>query len=102
MVGKTTDGSDLADQVKAIQDELMALTETIRSFTSQKASAGADALRDAAHLAGDTMRSTAEEARRHGEHIADDIEGRISDNPVPSVLIAAGIGFVLGALIGRR
>ncbi|MCX5497722.1 hypothetical protein OSH11_23690 [Kaistia dalseonensis] len=102
MSGKTTDGLDLSEQVKAIQAELLGLTETIRSFTSQKAEAGADAFRDAAHAASETVRSSAEDARRRGEHLAEDIEGRITANPVPSVLIAAGIGLVIGALIGRR
>ena len=102
MVTKSTDGSDIADQVKAIQAELASLTETIRKFGSEHASAGADALHNAAGRASETFRASAEEARRRGYQAAEDIEGHITKNPVPAVLIAAGIGLFLGALIGRR
>ena len=64
MVTKT-DGSDLSDQVKAIQAELASLTETIRKFGSQQANAGAEALHDVAGRASETFRASAEEARRY-------------------------------------
>lgn len=102
MVTKSTDGSDLSDQVQAIQAELASLTETIRKFGSEHASAGADALHNAAGRAGETFRASAEEARRRGQKVAEDLEGQISSNPVSAVLIAAGIGLFIGALIGRR
>ncbi|MCX5517954.1 MULTISPECIES: YqjD family protein [Kaistia] len=101
MVTKT-DGSDLSDQVKAIQAELASLTDTIRKFGSEQASAGADALHNAAGRASETFRASADEARRRGQRVAEDIEGQITGNPVPAVLIAAGIGLFIGALIGRR
>ena len=94
--------ADLAEQIKAIQAEMLALTEQIRSFSSAKAQAGADAMRDAAGAAGESMRAGAEEARRHGERVAADLEGRITASPLPSVLIAAGVGLVIGALFARR
>jgi len=101
MVTKT-DSSDLSDQVKAIQAELASLTDTIRKFGSEQAHAGADALHDAAGRASETLRASADEARRRGQRVAEDIEGQITSNPVPAVLIAAGIGLFIGALIGRR
>jgi ElaB/YqjD/DUF883 family membrane-anchored ribosome-binding protein len=102
MAEKTANGSDLADQIKAIQAELLSLTETVRSYSSQQASAGAEAIRSAAGKAGASMRSSAEDARRHGERLAEDLEGRITASPLPAVLIAAGIGLVLGTILGRR
>ncbi|BCP51604.1 hypothetical protein K32_02210 [Kaistia sp. 32K] len=101
MVTKT-DGSDLSEQVKAIQAELASLTDTIRKFGSEQASAGAEALHGVAGRAGETFRASAEEARRRGHQAAEDIESHITKNPVPAVLIAAGIGLFIGALIGRR
>jgi len=97
-----TDASDLSEQIKAIQAELLALTESVRGFSSQKAAAGAEAVRDAAGYASDAAHTAAEEARRHGERVAADIENRITANPLPAVLIAAGVGLVVGAILGRR
>lgn len=97
-----TDGTDLASQIKSIQDELVGLTETIRSFASERVGAGADALRGAADSASETVRLSSEEARRRGQRIAEDLEGQITGNPLPAVLIAAGIGLVIGAVLSRR
>ena len=101
MVDKTAP-SDLSEQVKAIQAELLALTETMRSFTRDHAAAGAEAIRGAAHHAGGVAASAAEEARRRGERVAEDLEDHITANPLPAVLIAAGIGLVVGAILTRR
>jgi len=102
MTMRNNDTSDLAGQVKSIQDDLLALTDTIRNFTSQRVSAGADALRGVAGTASDTFRQSTDEAKRRGQRLADDLEGQITDNPLPAVMIAAGIGLVIGAVLGRR
>lgn len=102
MADKSEGAADLSEQIKAIQAELLALTESVRSFSSEKAHAGAEAFRDAAGKASDTARTTADEARRRGERLAEDLEGRITTHPLPAVLIAAGVGLVIGALLGRR
>lgn len=93
---------DVSEQIKAIQAELLALTEQMRDYSSAKAQAGAEAVREAAEKASETARATAEEARRRGERVAEDLEGRITANPLPAVLIAAGVGLVIGAMISRR
>jgi len=100
MVDKTA--PDLAEQMKAIQSELLALSETVRSYTRDHASAGAEAVRDAASRAGSAAHDVAEEARRRGENLAEDLQGHITANPLPAVLVAAGIGLVIGAILGRR
>jgi ElaB/YqjD/DUF883 family membrane-anchored ribosome-binding protein len=97
-----TDGSDLASQIKSIQDELVGLTDTIRSFASERVAAGAHAVRGAADVASDTLRYSGDEARRRGQRIADDLETQITGNPLPAVLVAAGIGLVIGAVLSRR
>lgn len=94
--------SDLAEQIKAIQSDLLTLTETIRSYTREQASVGADAAQDAVQKVTETASSAAEEVRRRGERIAEDIEDRIAAKPLPAVLIAAGVGLVFGAILTRR
>ncbi len=102
MADKNEAAAELSEQIKAIQAEILSLTETVRAFSAEKAAAGAEALRDAAGVAGATARGTADEARRRGEAFAEDLEGRITAKPLPAVLIAAGVGLVLGAILARR
>ena len=94
--------SDLSEQIKAIQAELLALTDTVRSYTRDQASAGADAARHAAHRAADTASAAADEARRRGERVAEELQDHITANPLPAVLVAAGIGLVVGTILTRR
>lgn len=101
-MAEKTAGSELSDQIKAIQAELLSLTETVRSYSKEHAAAGADALRDAASRAGDAAYGAAHDAHRRGEQLAEDLQGRITANPLPAVMIAAGIGLVIGAIMGRR
>ncbi len=54
-----------------------------------------DALRETAHRYLD-------EGRSRARHVGDDIQSRVQKQPVKSLLIAAGFGFLLGALWMRR
>lgn len=102
MAQQSEGAAELSEQIKALQAELLALTEQFRGFSTAKAQAGAEAVREAAERASGTARATAAEARRHGEQIADELEGRITANPLPAVLIAAGVGLLVGAIFSRR
>ncbi len=65
------------------------------------------------HIAKDVAREKYEELREHaGDYVKagrakakeweENIEGQIREHPVRSILIAAGIGLVVGLLIRRR
>jgi ElaB/YqjD/DUF883 family membrane-anchored ribosome-binding protein len=41
-------------------------------------------------------------ARREAERIGNDVNDYVKENPGKSILIAAGVGFLLGLLIGRN
>ncbi|MBB5753298.1 DUF883 family protein [Prosthecomicrobium pneumaticum] len=98
----TVDGGDVAEQLRVLRADVAALAETIRTLGAQRVEAGADALRNAAERTGETLRMSADDARRRGEMLAEDLESRIAANPIPSVLIATGVGLLLGTLFSRR
>ncbi len=50
----------------------------------------------------DTAHQYLDEGRSHARHVGDDIQARVQEQPVKSLLIAAGLGFLLGALWIRR
>ena len=47
------------------------------------------------------MRRGVTKARHEAERIGGDVNDYVKENPGRSILIAAGVGFVLGLLIGR-
>jgi ElaB/YqjD/DUF883 family membrane-anchored ribosome-binding protein len=60
-----------------------------------------DAVRGAVTEAGETVRQTAAEARHRGETAASEMEAAIQRKPFTALLIALGLGFVVGTLARR-
>ena len=55
--------------------------------------------REKANLAAENVRVGYERARKDLGHVNEDLNDYVRDNPARSVLIAAGIGFVLGLIL---
>jgi ElaB/YqjD/DUF883 family membrane-anchored ribosome-binding protein len=90
--------ADLQRQMKAIQSDLASLTGTLKNFGKEQVDHMGKAARHAMDSAGEGMRMTAHEARERGEHIAEEVEHTISRNPLTSVLVALGVGYVAGMI----
>ncbi len=75
------------DEIEALKAEI----ENLKSALEDKISAVKDAFDSDAV---DTIRDKVEDEW-------DDLKGRIGDNPIPSALIALGIGFVIGRFIAK-
>jgi ElaB/YqjD/DUF883 family membrane-anchored ribosome-binding protein len=98
--------------------------EQARAVVNEKIGAAKQKLGEVSHVAGQKLqevtaqasektavvREKAAESLRHGydrvrkdfDDLNSDVNAYVKDNPGRSVLIAAGIGFVLGLLIRRR
>lgn len=54
----------------------------------------------------DALRETAnqylDEGRSRARHLGDNVQAKVQEQPVKSLLIAAGLGFLLGAIWIRR
>lgn len=90
--------ADLQNQMKAIQSDLASLTGTLKSYGAEQMQHMSAAARHAMDRAGEGMRMSAAEARQRGEHIAEEVEQTISRNPLTSVLVALGVGYVAGMI----
>ncbi len=95
------DAAALGRQIKAIQADVAALTDTIKQFGVAQAGHVADAMGRAVGQAGDTMKTTAAEARRRGEIAAEEVEQMITRNPFTAVLVALGLGYIVGFITRR-
>lgn len=82
--------SQLDADIAALKDDVARLTDTLQTLLAD----GAATARNAAREGVDTARQKATDA-------ADDLSESIEQNPLTAVLIALGVGYVVGAL-GRR
>jgi len=81
----------LKSDVKALRDDLARLVGAV-----------GDDLEEQGEAARAEARRRLEAARARGQSALDDIESRIERNPLTALAAALGIGFLIGALLGRK
>ena len=100
-------GSAGADQLR--NQTIEALEEAARKLRSADLAAGGEQIQDILYHVQDRMDQFREEMGARYEEMEDEyhrrvepVETIICDHPIPSVLVALGLGFLFGMLIGRR
>jgi len=79
---------------KQVKADLVELTKTLSQFTSRHAAEGLDDLKVRRDRLETQLRSVAGEAR-------DTLEQRVKDQPLGTLLIAFGVGLLIGKSAGR-
>lgn len=82
--------AQLKADLSQIQKDIAALTETMKRLGSDRGQEGVNAVKRAA----DTT-------ERQARAAVQSIEDQISERPFPSVLVAFGLGFLIGKLLDR-
>jgi len=91
----------LEQEVKDLRQDVAALRKALREEAAKRKETTRAKLEEAAAENVERLRSAAHEAGGKAQEQLDELEKRIEANPVPSVLFALLIGFVLGRLLGR-
>ncbi|MCW5698027.1 MAG: DUF883 family protein [Bauldia sp.] len=92
---------DLQKELKALRADLTALVGTVKEIGASQAENLASQVKGAVGELGSRMRMTADEARRRGEEAAHEIEDVIGRHPLTAVMVAMGVGFIVGAITRR-
>lgn len=97
---KFTDAAgEVEEKVKDLGQGASRTSEQVR-MSAEKAGVAA---KETYGVAKDKVRYGYEKARKDMDHLVEDVNEYVRDNPSKSILIAAGAGFVLGLLMrGRR
>lgn len=61
-----------------------------------------DTAKDKLSAASDTMKHKYEDAKDHAAEMTHSLKGYVSDHPISSVAVAAGVGILLGMIWSRR
>lgn len=88
--------------LKRLRDDIAALSQTIAALTAQQASRGIGAAHDASEKVVESVHKATEEIRRAGGESIASLEHKITERPLSAVLIALGVGLLLGKLTDRR
>jgi ElaB/YqjD/DUF883 family membrane-anchored ribosome-binding protein len=92
----------LIDDLKTVVTDAEALLKATSAQTGEKIQEVRARAEESLRLAKQRLTAVEEEALRRARELADATEEYVRDNPWQSVGIAAGVGLVLGLLLGRR
>ncbi|MCI0429506.1 MAG: hypothetical protein L0210_03040 [Rhodospirillales bacterium] len=79
----------------------MSLAKTVRDVGSGEAQAVVEALREQLDRVSAEAGKASRSAQAGARDAAQTVQGAIEQNPIASVLIALGLGFIIGAFLRR-
>lgn len=91
----------LEQEVKDLRQDVAALRKALREEAAKRKESARAKLEDAAAENVERLRTAAHDAGGKAQEQLEQLEKQIEANPVPSVLGALFVGFVLGRLLGR-
>lgn len=92
----------LKKDMAQLRTDLSSLGEGVRKMSADAVGATQAKVRSAAHDALEEFQSKLNQAKSQGQKTMHDIEGEIRENPLASLAVAFGVGFVLSKLLDRR
>jgi ElaB/YqjD/DUF883 family membrane-anchored ribosome-binding protein len=92
----------LAQDLKIVISDAEELLRATASNAGEKAAAARERIQDSLHRAKQKLAAVEDEIIDKGRQAARATDEYVHDHPWQAVGIAAGIGFVIGLLIGRR
>lgn len=103
-MSKSTEGTagDFAADLAALRQDVARLTETMSTLVQHQTQAVGHRVSEAVDDVRVKIASTAADAQSRVRAASGEIEARIKQNPVTSVLIALGVGISLGLLSRSR
>lgn len=99
--GASASTKDIEVQLNQLREDIAALAKTVAAVGNEKASEVKGKARRAAADATDASYQMVEAAKDQAISLERDLERQIRANPIQSVAIAAGVGFIF-ALLSRR
>ena len=85
------DGDDLRAQVDTLKQDLATLTQILKRLAGARGTEGIESLK-----------SMAADAEKRAREVSAAFEGKVAERPLVSLLVAFGVGMVIGKLFERR
>ncbi|WP_276955846.1 DUF883 family protein [Allomeiothermus silvanus] len=100
--GATNDMQALKDDLRSLRADVSSLMESLKGAASSKAKELGSTLKETSGQLGTQVKDALGTAREKGGQVASDLEARIQERPLMSVLVAFGVGLVLSRILSRR
>lgn len=101
-VNERTEIDQLKSDLKTLRDDLSKLGKDVLNASRNTAESAGEAARAEARKRLEQLGDAWESTKDRGAAAKHDVERRIEEHPLASVMIALGVGVVIGKLIDRR
>jgi ElaB/YqjD/DUF883 family membrane-anchored ribosome-binding protein len=98
MTDKWGSGSESSMDLTSLRNDLSRLSETVAQLVRGQTDGAADAMRDTAQHLQQSGRALASDAQTRLRGWTSDLESSIERNPLTAVMVAAGIGLLVGLM----
>lgn len=95
------DFSTVEEEIARLREDVASLTATLKDITAREAHGVADAVRNGLGDAAERVRGASKRLRHGAEDVADSLKSSVEEHPIPSVLLALGLGVIVGILVRR-
>jgi len=95
------DQSSFEAEFARLRDDVTSLMETVKEAAAKEAHGVAEAVRDGIDGAAQRVRSGSQRVKDGAEGAAASLQANVEEHPIPSVLLALGLGVVVGILLRR-
>lgn len=100
--GATSDMQALKDDLRSLRSDVSNLMESLKGAASSKAKELGSTLKETSGQLSTQVKDVWGTAREKGGEVASDLETRIQERPLMSVLVAFGVGLLLSRILNRR
>ncbi|MCW5713249.1 MAG: DUF883 family protein [Bauldia sp.] len=90
--------AEISKELQALREDLAALVGTVKDLATTQAEHAMDAAKETVGNVTERLKMTASEARHRGEEVATELEEMIARRPLTSIMVALGIGYVIGKI----
>lgn len=103
-MNEKTEVDALKEELKSLKDDIAALTAAVEDLTQNKTRENAqeDIQEDDNASVAEQLEEDFKQYKEEGEALVQSIDSSIRTNPVRSVLVALGVGYVMARIMGRK
>jgi len=84
-----------------LREDVASLSETVKNVASREARGMADAMLNGIDGAAERVRKAGKRAQNTAQEAAESLQASVEEHPIQSVLLALGLGVVVGMLLRR-
>lgn len=95
------DYAQLETEFAKLREDVASLADTVKGIAANEARGVSDALRSSLESAAKQARNASKRVKSEAHDAAESLQASVEEHPISSVLVALGVGVVVGMMLRR-